>query len=100
MKRLAWIALALFLVLAAGRAQDQQAQPVANPVSSNIKQQLARYSKIMVAAADSMPAEKFNYKPTADQMTFGHLVTHMIETNNLLCSKAAAVPASRSEHSD
>jgi hypothetical protein len=26
-------------------------------------------------------------------MTFGHLVAHMVETNNLLCSKAAAVPA-------
>jgi hypothetical protein len=40
-----------------------------------------------------MPAQKFNYKPTADQMTFGHLVVHIAETNDLLCSKAAAVPA-------
>jgi hypothetical protein len=87
MKRLAWIALALFLVLAAGRAQDQQAQPVANPVSSNIKQQLARYSKIMVAAADSMPADKFNYSPTPQQMTFAHLTAHIATSNTFLCSK-------------
>ena len=26
-------------------------------------------------------------------MTFGHLVVHIAETNDLLCSKAAAVPA-------
>ena len=44
-----------------------------------------------------MPAEKFNFKPTADEMTFGHLVLHMAETNNLLCSKAAAVPAPKVE---
>ena len=44
-----------------------------------------------------MPADKFNYKPTADQMTFGHLVVHMAETNYLLCSKAAAVPAPKDE---
>ena len=44
-----------------------------------------------------MPAEKFNYKPTADQITFGHLVAHMTETNNLLCSRAAAVPAPKGE---
>jgi hypothetical protein len=60
MKRFAWVALALLLIPAAGHAQDQSNQPVPNPVSSNIKQQLARYSKIMVAAADAMPAEKFN----------------------------------------
>jgi hypothetical protein len=40
-----------------------------------------------------MPADKFNYKPTADQRTFGQLLVHMTETNYLLCSRAAAVPA-------
>src|ERR1700733_8077475 len=39
-----------------------------------------------------MPADKFNYKPTADQRTFSQLLVHMAETNNLLCAKAAAVP--------
>jgi hypothetical protein len=93
MKRMAWIALALLLVPAAGRAQDQQAQPVANPVSSNIKQQLERYSKIMVAAADSMPAEKFNYSPTPPQMTFAHLTAHIATSNMFLCSKISGTPA-------
>ena len=30
-------------------------------------------------------------------MTFGHLVAHMVESNNLLCSKAAAVTAPKVE---
>ncbi len=44
-----------------------------------------------------MPADKFSYKPSADQMTFGHLVAHMIEANYGLCSNAAAVPAPKAE---
>ena len=40
-----------------------------------------------------MPADKFSYKPSADQITFGHLVAHMIEANYGLCSNAASVPA-------
>jgi len=93
MKRLAWFAAALLLIPAAVRAQEQTAQPVANPVSTNIKQQLARYSKIMVAAADAMPAEKFNYYPTPQQMTFAHLTAHIATSNTFLCSKISGTPA-------
>src|SRR5438270_11693106 len=61
--------------------------PVANPVSSTIKSQLARYAKTMVAAANSMPAEKYNFKPTPEMNTFAHLVMHIAQSNNGLCSK-------------
>jgi len=49
--------------------------------------------KNTIAAVEAMPAEKFSYKPSADQMTFGHLVAHMIEANYGLCSGATATPA-------
>ncbi len=68
-----------------------------NPVSSALRDILPGRQKNIIAAVEEMPADKFNYKPTADQMTFGHLVTHMIESNNLLCSKVAAVPAPKVE---
>ncbi|MGB6200973.1 MAG: DinB family protein [Candidatus Acidiferrales bacterium] len=93
MKRLAWAAFVLLLIPTAGLAQDQSNQPVPNPVSSNIKQQLARYSKIMIAAADSMPAEKFTYSPTPQQMTFAHLTAHIATSNTFLCSKISGTPA-------
>ena len=64
-----------------------------NPVSSALRDILPGRQKNIIAAVDEMPANKFDYKPTADQMTFGHLVTHIIESNNAFCSKAAAVPA-------
>ena len=44
-----------------------------------------------------MPADKFNYKPTPEQMSFAHLVVHIIGSNNSLCAKAADVAAPKVE---
>jgi uncharacterized damage-inducible protein DinB len=70
---------------------------IKNPISTALRDGLPGRQKNTIAAVEAMPADKFNYKPSADQMTFGHLVVHMIEVNNLLCSKAAAVPAPKVE---
>src|SRR5437764_14484163 len=61
--------------------------PVANPVSAAVKAQLPRFSKNMVAAAEAMPAEKYNFKPTPEMNSFAHLVMHIAQSNNGLCSK-------------
>lgn len=63
-----------------------------NPVTSAVKEILPRQQKNLVAAAEEMPAEKYAYKPTEQQMTFGHLVLHVIESNNMLCSKVSDTP--------
>jgi uncharacterized damage-inducible protein DinB len=63
-----------------------------NPVTSVVKEILPRQQKNLVAAVEEMPAEKFGYKPTEQQMTFGHLVLHIIESNNYLCSKIGDAP--------
>ena len=81
------------LLLAASAAAQTTPTPTKDPVSSALRDILPGRRKNTVASVEAMPAEKFNYKPTADQMTFGHLVVHIAETNDLLCSKAAAVPA-------
>ncbi len=82
----------VLLVLAASAAAQ-----VKNPVATALKDTLPGRQKNTVAAVEAMPADKFSYKPSADQMTFGHLVAHMIESNNSFCSKAAAVPAPKVE---
>ena len=87
---------ALLLFVASAAAQTTPA-PAKDPVSSALRDILSGRRKNTVVAVEAMPAEKFNYKPTADQITFGHLVAHMMETNNLLCSKAAAAPAPKVE---
>src|SRR5690242_13253243 len=90
------IVIPALLLLAAAAAQTTSG-PTKNPVSTALRDILPGRQKNTVAAVEAMPADKFNYKPTADQMTFGHLVVHMAETNYLLCSKAAAVPAPKDE---
>ena len=47
-----------------------------------------------------MPADKYSYKPTPDQITFAHLAAHIANSNNLLCSKAADVPSPKVEIKD
>ncbi len=87
---------ALLFLAASAIAQTTCAQSK-NPVSTALRDILPGRQKNTVAAVEAMPAEKFSYKPSADQMTFGRLVVHMAETNNLLCGKAAAVPAPKVE---
>jgi hypothetical protein len=90
---------ALLLLAASAIAQTAPgaSAPVANPISSALREIIPGRQKNTIAAVEAMPADKFSYKPSADQMTFGHLVAHMIEANYGLCSNAAAVPAPKAE---
>jgi uncharacterized damage-inducible protein DinB len=92
----AFLITGLLLLAASAIAQTAPA-PIKNPVSSALRDILPGRQKNTIAAVEAMPTDKFNYKPTADQMTFGHLVAHMIEANNALCSKATAAPAPKVE---
>src|ERR1700733_4431928 len=83
--------------LATTNAPQASTTPVANPVSSFVKQQLARFNKNMVAAAEAMPAEKYSFKPTLEMNTFAHLTMHIAEGNNLLCSQISGTPAPTSD---
>jgi hypothetical protein len=114
MKRNGWIAVAMML---AGSAWAQQASAqtpatstppaktptdvqemaklgtVPNPVSAAVKTQLPRFAKNMVAAAEAMPTEKYGFKPSPEMNSFGHVVMHIAQSNNGLCSKISGTPA-------
>jgi DinB superfamily len=77
----------------ASSAMAAPAAPVKDPVSASLRTLLPGRAKNTVGAIDAMPADKFSYKPTPDQMSFAHLVVHITETNNGLCAKVADVPA-------
>jgi len=64
-----------------------------NVVTDVIREMLPRQAKNLVGAVEEMPANKFSFKPTPPQMTFGHLVIHITESNNYLCAKAGDVAA-------
>jgi DinB family protein len=67
--------------------------PTKDPVATSLRMLLQRSQTNTVGAIEAMPADKFSYKPTPDQIPFAHLVVHIAESNNFLCSKAADVPA-------
>jgi len=114
-------ALELFVVLASGlftmlHAQDmpaaKPASPTAtpksavmpspaaatkDPVATSVRMLLPRSQKNILGAIEAMPGDKFAFKPTAEQMSFGHLITHIIESNYFLCAKAADVPEPKNE---
>jgi uncharacterized damage-inducible protein DinB len=92
--RVAILAAALMPLAASAR---QEAAPEANPVSSALRAIVARESKVVVAAAEEMPADKYSYHPTPEQMTFGKLVAHMATSNVGLCSTISGLPAPKSE---
>jgi len=92
MKKMLLGILVLGLMPFAAAAQDAAA-PETNPVSNMVKLVLARSSKNIVAAAEEMPADKYSYSPTPEQMTFGHLVIHITNFNNLVCSKLSGTAA-------
>ncbi len=77
----------------AASASSQSAEPVKNPVTTVLRTLQTSRQKNILGAIDAMPADKFSYKPTPDQITFGHLVVHITESNNAMCSKIADVPA-------
>src|SRR6266446_6803636 len=93
MKRLGWMTVAALLGAGAASAQEAAPGPVANPVTTTVKAQMTRYAKNMVAAAEAMPAEKYNFKPTPEMNTFAHLVMHIAQSNNSLCSKISGMTA-------
>jgi hypothetical protein len=83
----------LAILLLAVWAQAAFAQQTKNPVSMVVREMLDRQQKNLIAAAEEMPAAKYTYSPTPEQMSFAHLVTHIAESNYHLCSLLADVPA-------
>ena len=67
--------------------------PTKDPVATSLRMLVQRSQNNTVGAIEAMPADKFSYKPTPDQMSFAHLAAHIAESNNFLCAKAADVPA-------
>lgn len=77
------IAILVCLAPLGARAQ----QTTQNPVTSAVLQTVRGHARIMVAAAQEMPADKYGYAPTPQQMTFGHLVLHVAESNDFTCAR-------------
>lgn len=93
------IRLAAMVTLVAGvaNAQAPQGPQPSGPLSAAMLSAWQRASRAMPAAADLMPAEKFTYKPTPGQMSFGEIIAHEAESNETLCRALAGGTQTPSE---
>jgi uncharacterized damage-inducible protein DinB len=87
MKSIAIATLILALTTATLAQTNAAATTTSNPVVSTLRQLEERQSKNLIGAAEEMPADKYSYHPTADQMSFAHLVIHVVESNNNNCAR-------------
>ena len=72
-------------------------QQTKSPVSDVLREMLTGREKNTVAAFEAMPADKFEYKPTPEQMTFGHLAAHIVDSNYFFCANTGDVPRPKIE---
>ncbi len=83
---------ALPLALAAQERAAAAAPASTSPVADGLRGMHQRFSRILIAAAEAMPADKYNYRPTPAQMSFAQIQVHLAnEGNDVLCGKAAGM---------
>lgn len=58
----------------------------ANPVSAAAREIATETGRNLLAAAQAMPAGKFGFKPTPAQMSFGELIAHILDDNEITCT--------------
>jgi hypothetical protein len=92
---LAFVSVFAYACVAFAHAQaaapPAAAAPTKDPVTASLRMLLPRSRNNTLGAITAMPSDKFTYKPTPEQMTFAHLVVHIIGSNNSLCAKLANV---------
>jgi uncharacterized damage-inducible protein DinB len=84
--------LGLCFSLSALKAQN-------NLTTTMTQRYFAGVRKNLEASAEAMPADKYSYHPTADQMTFAQWLIHSIERNYNDCAtlKGEPVPAAQKQ---
>jgi uncharacterized damage-inducible protein DinB len=92
MKHIVIATLILALTAVVLAQTNASTAPTSNPVVSTVRQLEERQSKNLIGAADEMPADKYSYHPTPEQMSFAHLVIHVVEANNGSCARIAGEP--------
>jgi hypothetical protein len=88
------IAMAVLPGALAAQAAAAAAAPASkSPVADGLRGMEQRFSRILIAAAEAMPADKYSYRPTPAQMSFAQIQVHLAnEGNDVLCGNTAGVP--------
>ena len=75
------------------RAQQPPAVAQANPITAAFKTRLLYFHGNIAQAFDSIPASKFDYKPTPAQLTIGFIAQHVASDNYTFCNTFGAMKA-------
>lgn len=78
-----------FIILWAGTASAQQTNAIAQGIATEAHSNATN----MIGAAEAMPAEKYGYKPSEPQISFGDLIYHAAAANNTLCGAVSGEKA-------
>jgi len=60
-----------------------------NPTSDALRKVAAHHGVAILAAAKLMPAERYGYRPTPAQRSFGELAVHIVSDARVTCSAIA-----------
>ena len=93
MKTLHAVLVALALPLAAAAQGAPAAAPDKNPITTVFRTRTMTLQRQLAQAFDSIPAGKFNYKPTPAQLTVGYIAQHLASDNYLFCNNFGAMKA-------
>jgi hypothetical protein len=80
--------LALSLLSAMAAAQSA-------PVAQAFRENARDAGKNLVAAAQTMPADKYSFRPTPAQRSFGEILAHAAQANDYLCGTIGGTKAPR-----
>src|SRR5438067_10361618 len=64
-----------------------------SPVADAFRQNAKQVSKNLIEAAETMPPDKYSFRPTPQQMSFAMVVDHLSNGNDYLCGKIGGSPA-------
>ena len=86
------IAIAVLAFAGAAGAQ-QPAAPQANPITAALKGRILASHRVIAQSFDSIPASKFDYKPTPAQLSIGYIAQHVASDSYLFCNTFGAMKA-------
>lgn len=88
---------ALVIAPLAAWSQPLQAPPSSGPISAAVLAAWQRAANAMPAAGEAMPADKFSFKPTPAQLSFGEILAHEASANETLCAAMSGATATPNE---
>ncbi len=88
--RVVTMAAVVGMVMSVAMAAQGPAGPAVTTLAGDVVADWAMLEETVVNAADAMPADKFTFKSTPAQRTFGEHLMHIVEVNGMLYAALGA----------